>query len=130
MGALCQPGISRFFTTHPPDCASTIVKFRSVSVVTVGTPLHVDLLAVSLLVWKHLRPPVRDPHHHLTAPAPPTSGVVTSRHTPAVLGFIARKPPDGKLPSHESSKGDQRYSSKLSQERQQSRPPHSNRAGI
>jgi hypothetical protein len=121
MGALRQPGLSRFFTNPPLDCASTIVKFRSVSDVTVGTPLQVNLLAVSLLVLKYLGRPVRDP----------VSGVVASRHTPAVLGIIiARKPQDGKLPSHESSEGDQRYSANLSQERQHSRPLHSNRAGM
>jgi hypothetical protein len=76
MGALHQPGLSQFFTTPPLDCVSAIVKFRSVSVVTVGTPLHVNLLAVSLLVWKYLRPPVRDPHHPPAAPAPPTNWVV------------------------------------------------------
>jgi hypothetical protein len=85
-----------------------------VSVVIVGTPLHVNLLAVSLLVLKYLGPPVRNPHHHPAAPTVPMSGVVASRHTPAVLGIIARKPPYGKLPSHESSKGVQRYSANLS----------------
>jgi hypothetical protein len=130
VGALRQPGLSQFFTTPPPDCASAIVKFRSVSVVTVGTPLHVNMLAVSLLVWKYLGPPVRDPHHHPAAPAPPTSGVVASRQSPALLGIIARKPQDGKLPSRESSKGDQRYSADLFQERQHSRPSRCSRLPI
>ena len=57
MGALCQPGLSRLFTTIPLDCAGAIVQFRFVSAVTVGTQLHVNLLAVSLLVWKYFRTP-------------------------------------------------------------------------
>ena len=47
MGALRQSGLSRFFTTLPPKASSASVKFRSVSVVIVGTPQHVNLLAVS-----------------------------------------------------------------------------------
>ena len=64
MGALCRSYLSQVFTTLPPDCASAIVMCRSVFVVVVGTPLHVNLLAVSLLVWKYLGPHVRVPHHH------------------------------------------------------------------
>jgi len=50
--------------------AVAIVQFRSVSVVIVGTPQHVNLLAVSLLIVEvFVGPIVRGPHRNLPAPA-------------------------------------------------------------
>jgi hypothetical protein len=105
-GAVYQ--VSRCLTSLPPDCASAIVKLGSVPVVIVGTPLHV--LAVSLLIVEVFGIPSSEvPTEIMQFPHLRSQGVVASRHSPLVCRRMLELP-DDKLPSHESSKGDQRYS--------------------
>ena len=93
----------------------------------VGTPLHVNLLAVSLLIVEVFGiPSSKVPTEIRQSQHLKSRGVVASRHSP----FVCRRMlelPDDKLPCHESSKGDQRYSA---QRNNSSRPSRFNRAGI
>ena len=98
-------------TTLPPEASSAFVKFRSVSVVIVGTPQHVNLLAVSRSdvgsIWD---PPAEVPTEIRQLPRLLPAGWSHHATIPAVRYYRTEATQDDELPSHESSKGDQRYS--------------------
>ena len=94
-----------------------------------GTPLHVNLLAVSLLIVEVSGiPSSKVPTEIRQLPHLRSQGVVASRHSPFVCRRM-RELQDDKLPCHESSKGES-LGVQCPKEGNSSRPSRFNRAGI